>query len=472
MKKIRSYFFYIVIFTLINSCNEDEINLPHLTFKQTFSVEEFSASGTIIDTVEYIDPEDMSMQFTFLNDEYSHIFDVDIETGILKLINADEIDFFVKQSYELAILITDPEDTDLIAIAEIVINVVLINTSHKVEDIELSVSENTVNNTIIGQLIITDREDSDINFSIVEEKFKTIFSINATGTIEVLDKTFLDYETQAILNFTVLATDAKQPEFIDSCKVKINILDVLEVNPSDFSVCMPFNGDANDLGYREIMGVENNVEYFSDRFNIPGMSPYFDGFSTYISYGDNWDDIFAGENKQFTISAWIKFESLSSQSKIFCKSSDSNCGENERQFFLTVSNDEDLVFVYYSILDYGASYRLLRTEKLSLTPFLGQWLHVSVSYDGNNYDNDGGDRVKIYLNGESQNLSLERQYSVLSDYLSFIPDGSAHFSLGNVANSQGTSCIEPVLDGKIDDFVIYDRILNLNEINSLMESDF
>ena len=86
---------------------------------------------------------------------------------------------------------------------------------------------------------------------------------------------------------------------------------------------------------------------------------------------------------------------------IICKSSDSSFSENQREFFLSISTNSKLEFLWYGALA-GGSYRgTIGTTPITNT---GKRYHVAITYDGTLAVDS---RVYLYIDGTQESTSID-----------------------------------------------------------------
>lgn len=190
----------------------------------------------------------------------------------------------------------------------------------------------------------------------------------------------------------------------------------------------------------------------------------FDGNNDYVDLGNPtlWNTTFAGSDKQFSLEAFVKPNSLSGQKLVIEKNADSNCSANERQFNFYLDNGT-LGFSYHFATS-GCLYRVL---KASTTLATNEWSHIAITYDGSVDSNNGLDRVKMYVNGEAENVTMVSTCGTLGD----IPTGNARLGIGERVDASGNACanVNPkFFDGEIDEVRIWNDIRTQTELKDNM----
>lgn len=229
----------------------------------------------------------------------------------------------------------------------------------------------------------------------------------------------------------------------------------------------PFNGNANDASGNNYHGSNYGAALTTDRFGNPNAAYDFtsDG---YINCGNILDGVFAGANKKFTISVWVKPAGPCGNRMIIAKHAETGgCGVNERQFFIRENNDQ--INVEYFGDNAGTMGRFV-CGNTSLTNF-NKWYHVVVTYDGTINTNDGLDRVQIYIDDKQETTYFCR--AQVGAWSFPIATGSAMMGIGNYLSSSGNPCgTFARYNGAIDDIRIYNRVLSNEEIKQLYFETF
>ncbi|MEM7102970.1 MAG: LamG-like jellyroll fold domain-containing protein [Bacteroidota bacterium] len=224
----------------------------------------------------------------------------------------------------------------------------------------------------------------------------------------------------------------------------------------------PFSGNANDASGNGYHGTVIGATLTENRAGISNSAYSFSGGDYFIEIGDVMNDVFAGVGNQFTISAWIKPDTVMSNSIILGKTADAACGEDQRQFFLRLFADQNLSFTYYS-----ANVSLFARRVLSSSQLLdlNNWHHVLVMYDGTIDTNNGIDRVTMHIKCTEEFTTLETATGTLGN----IQTGTSPIGIGNYFVSHGGISCNPerAFEGNIDDIRIYNRLLTADEISVL-----
>ncbi|MDN5199969.1 LamG domain-containing protein [Fulvivirgaceae bacterium BMA10] len=240
-------------------------------------------------------------------------------------------------------------------------------------------------------------------------------------------------------------------------KIDTKLLE-LECGQEGIIADYPFNGNANDESGNGYDGTVNGASLTFDRFGNPNSAYIFDGNDN-IALGDILDDVFTGNNK-FSISLWFEINDLSKAVSLLGKSSNTNCGEGQRQFSLNYEPSINKIVFRYSTKDKSN----LREVQIADQIEKNKIYHAVLTYDGSLDSNNGLDRVNFYLDGINTGENLG---SSIGGFPFDIQEGSAHLGIGNLLNSSGGNCNPNGFKGIIDDVKIFNYLLQDNEITDL-----
>jgi hypothetical protein len=173
-----------------------------------FSVDENTANGTTVGSIEVNDDDGDSLVFSIVSGNESGAFAIDSTTGEMAVADATKLDFETVQLFTLTIQVTDgltPTNTN------VTINVNNLNDNTPVaESALIAVEENTSNGTVIGTVSGTDADSDPLSYEIVSGNEQGAFAIDSsTGKLTVADTTKLDYETIKSFILTVKVSDGE-----------------------------------------------------------------------------------------------------------------------------------------------------------------------------------------------------------------------------------------------------------------------
>ena len=198
--------------------------------------------------------------------------------------------------------------------------------------------------------------------------------------------------------------------------------------------------------------------------NGPGYSGdaiQFDGSDDAVILGDILDDVTCGPDKKFSISVWVKYNTLfDTGNTLVSKVGATSFSENQRQYFFTVRNpsnafgSQQLEFVAYFALNVS-SYAGYRT--VGATIETGKWYNFVISYDGS-IDNAG--RYSLFIDGVSYPITTSFTAGSLGD----IQNGNARLAIGALVGENVSNSPIFVTDGKIANVSIYNKALSASEV--------
>ena len=180
----------------------------------TFAIDENSAAGTVVGTVEFDDPNaadvgNLTLAIEGLADgdgdgELAFTIDAD---GNITVNDADELDFEVIQAFDFDVTVTDPGGLSDTADVTVNLNDLDDNAAPVVGDNNVFVVDentsvlNSPNGTVVGQIDVTDPDGDPLTFSLVEGSLADVdgdgvlaFAVSETGEITVTDEDELDFE--------------------------------------------------------------------------------------------------------------------------------------------------------------------------------------------------------------------------------------------------------------------------------------
>jgi gliding motility-associated-like protein len=210
----------------------------------------------------------------------------------------------------------------------------------------------------------------------------------------------------------------------------------------------PFNGNANDEGINGIDGTANGASLTADRCDNENRAYLFDGINDNIFFGDVTD--FDGLNT-LSISAWIYTDGITDEHTGTIVSKYNANGDSERVFIFDLYPDNNLRFCMYGA-DGNGDYEWQRTSKP--LPF-SEWTHVVVTWDGRT------NTIDLCVNG----TEVDSYYGYLGNIPKTIYDKSSSLMIG--CSEFGHHSLDYLFNGKIDDVIIYDRVLTKDEIAQL-----
>ena len=276
------------------------VNEPPAILTDTVRVKENSEGGTIVDTVEAVDPENPNETITFVQVGTSD-FDVS-EDGVITVKKGATIDYEKTPVLKITVKVSDSHGVS--QTKDIVVVVEDENEPPTIKDQVVTFSEDDPIGKEKGPLAADDPDkdpkNSTLKFSLVGEP--EMFDVLEDGKVKLLDS--LDYEKDSVYYITVRVTDG---EFSDTAKVTVRIKNVVEY--SEVKITKAENTDSlwkypdtlyvnkPDLDFcwsEGIKGASNQKEFCADTTLTPGKTKitrkYYDpttdhpGVATLIVY--------------------------------------------------------------------------------------------------------------------------------------------------------------------------------------------
>lgn len=198
---------------------------------------------------------------------------------------------------------------------------------------------------------------------------------------------------------------------------------------------LPFNGNANDESGNNNNGTVNGAQLTQDRFGVNGKAYYFNGSGDFISIADN-PNLFSDE---LTISWWYKITEILGGERVVIGWVDG--GHRYQQFF---SGGQIAYFNGYNLNQPGVYF-----NPVFALNDLNVWKNVVVTYKKLSQTTS---TTSIYVDGE---LKQTDNHNLAMDYVPGV-----NFFIGKNHNGN-------FFNGYLDDFRIYNRVLNDNEIVAL-----
>lgn len=192
----------------------------------------------------------------------------------------------------------------------------------------------------------------------------------------------------------------------------------------------------------------------------------FDGTDDWLSAGDILENVFVGPGKQYAL--FVVLTSFRDDNLAFiAKTANSRHNESQRQLSFDVWQGELRWNVHRSLgtapgggVD-SESIQIVQPFQFSQEPILASFLYDEPS----STESNGIDRFTIRLDGIDQSIEFAGGTSFVDD----IDDGTAHFAVGALVNSSGTSSgSDPfTFQGDIAEILWYNRTLTDLELRQI-----
>jgi hypothetical protein len=203
----------------------------------------------------------------------------------------------------------------------------------------------------------------------------------------------------------------------------------------------PFCGNANDVSVNGYNATTSNVTLTTDRFGNPNKAYSFNGVNSQISvntsfFNPNWTD--------YSISAWFSSDNPNKLEQEILNTVPHNC--------LGIGYNYSGSWTGYCVYSLNsnpavATWDLALGRKGSFQNYVpNQWYHVVLVKSGSVW--------KQYINGALEDTFTNT--TVLTSTL-----------IGLSFGASGSSVPSEFFSGKLDDYMIYNRALTSNEINTL-----
>ena len=212
-------------------------NAPIITATQSFSIDENSATGTVIGTVIVTDADanpTTYQDWTITSGNTNVAFAINSSSGELSVATSSELDHESTASYTLALSVSDGVNTASAETVTINVNDLNDNTPVITASQSFDIDENSANTTSVGTVAATDADSDAVNsftWSIADGNDNNAFAINSsTGEIAVANSSELDYENGAT-SYTLSLTISDGDTISSAETVIINVNDLNDNTP-------------------------------------------------------------------------------------------------------------------------------------------------------------------------------------------------------------------------------------------------
>jgi VCBS repeat-containing protein len=229
----------------IITINLTSVNKTPVVTAATFTLAENSATGTVVGTVTFTDPDvGQSHIFTIVGGNTGGAFTVNPSTGQLTVATSAALNFETTPSFSLTVQVTDNGTPPLAGSAIITVNLTNVNEAPVVNLATFALPENGATGTVVGAVTFTDPDVAQSHtFALTGGNTSGAFALNATtGQLTVATSAALDFETTPSFSLTVQVTDNGTPPLVGSTTVTVNLTDV---NEPPVAVAKNYNAQAN-----------------------------------------------------------------------------------------------------------------------------------------------------------------------------------------------------------------------------------
>lgn len=173
----------------------------------------------------------------------------------------------------------------------------------------------------------------------------------------------------------------------------------------------------------------------------------FDGSNDFVSFGNNSQFAFTSNPATFSVSSWVKFDSVSGGRTIVSKMRNDNINSGWAIQYAT-----DRWFGIVAEGSFGS--RTIHTAVQSIST--GVWVHLVAVFDGS-----ATDKWKFWVNGSSLTVGKNENSGA------FAASNALDVRLGAMCLSANTALPANLLDGRQDDTRIWDVALNGTDVADL-----
>ena len=250
-------------------------NAPIITAAQSFSIDENSATGTIIGTVIATDVDTSPTTYqdwTITSGDTNTAFAIDSSSGEITVADASKLDYETEPtSYNLSITVSDGVNTSSTETVTINVNDLNDNTPVITASQSFSIDENGENGASIGTVAATDGDATATTYQdwkITGGNTDNAFGIDSSsGEITVADGSQLDYETDPTsYNLSITVSDGTNTSSAETVTINVNDL----------------NDNTPVITASQIFGIDEN----SEDGTVVGTVEVSDGDVTATTYQD------------------------------------------------------------------------------------------------------------------------------------------------------------------------------------------
>jgi hypothetical protein len=263
---------------------------------------ENTGNGPTIESIQG-DDEDVSDVLTYSTS--STVFDVDINTGVISVIDQSALDFETTPSFVFTVTVSDGV---LTADADVTVNLTDVNETPILADLGLNLDENTPNGTLVTTLNAIDQDNGEV-LTYTFDNAETAFSLDLqSGELRVLDATLLDFEQTIQFVIPVTVTDNGDQDgtgnnpLTDGATLTINIGDVNDPPAVDPFVVAIDENTANGTILGNVIATDEDVPAQTLTYTTSSTVFSIDGSSGEVTISNNAAlDFEAGNPQTFVV---------------------------------------------------------------------------------------------------------------------------------------------------------------------------
>lgn len=213
--------FFTVNATITLNLN-DLVEAP-IILDQAFQVDENTINGTLIASIVASDPNDDPLTYTIMDGNDLGAFNLNELDGALTVNDATPLDFETKPVFTFTVEVSNEIFT---ASAIITINLTDIGEAPQATNQSFSLSENSVEGTLVGKIVATDVDEDVLNYTIAMGNELGAFVLDQfSGNLTVSNASILDFETNPSFTLTVEVSDGT---LAVNAEVSISLTDLEE----------------------------------------------------------------------------------------------------------------------------------------------------------------------------------------------------------------------------------------------------
>lgn len=215
----------------------------------------------------------------------------------------------------------------------------------------------------------------------------------------------------------------------------------------------PFDGNAEDIKNNND-GVVNGAVLSTDRFSNEDGSYYFDGVDDYIEV--ETDELLQFGESSFSVSLWFYPENCTNARIINTRGT--GPGGSYKGYHIKINEDAGNWKFYDAGIDDATNNYKYCNSCGALYPF-NDWYYLTFVYEADN-------EIRIYINGELDGTVSVGSYGDISNTLPTVFGASVAAS--GIINKP--SSLSQFYKGKLDDIMIFDRVLSSSEITGIFNT--
>lgn len=227
---------------------------------QLFYIDENSISGTIVGTVIATDPDpDQTLTFSIASGNADIAFEIEPETGNIKVFNELALNFEITPTFQLQIQVEDNGPGTLSSQATVTINLNDVNEAPVIEDQIFIIEENLPIGFSVGTVIAYDPDFGQlISYSITNGNTEDAFAIDQfSGEITVANSEALNYLINPEINLDVFVEDNGTSPLFSNATITVQLTQVFVGMKELQSEKMEFSLSPNPAINKTVLQIKN-----------------------------------------------------------------------------------------------------------------------------------------------------------------------------------------------------------------------